>query len=157
MKRLLVAAFLALLVPAISGAADAPAAAAAKKPAAAAKVPAKGAPAALSRPAPAGKAFDTIRKRGTLLVGTAWNIPWAMRDPQGEWLGFEIDIARQLAADLGVEMNIVRMPFNEFTDALASGKIDVVVAGYSITPQRALVFPRRRSCRSATSASSTPR
>lgn len=139
MKRLLVAAFFALLVPAFAGAADAPAAAAAaKKPAAAAKAPAKAGPAAMARPAPAGKAFDTIRRRGTLLVGTAWNIPWAMRDPQGEWLGFEIDVARQLAADLGVEMNIVRMPFNEFTDALASGKIDVVVAGYSITPQRAL-------------------
>jgi len=138
MKRLIVAALLALLVPAIAGAADAPAAAASKKPTAATKAPAKNSPAALPQPAPAGKVFDAIRKRGTLLVGTAWNIPWAMRDPQGEWLGFEIDIARQLAADLGVEMNIVRMPFNEFTDALGSGKIDVVVAGYSITPQRAL-------------------
>ncbi len=138
MRKLFVAALVALLLPVVAGAADAPAAAATKKPAAAAKAPAKSGPAALPRPAPAGKAFDAIRKRGTLLVGTAWNIPWAMRDPQGEWLGFEIDIARQLAADLGVEMNIVRMPFNEFTDALASGKIDVVVAGYSITPQRAL-------------------
>jgi len=142
MKKLLAAALLALLFPVLAGAAEAPApaAAAGKKPAAAAatKAPAKGGAPAVGRPAPAGKAFDAIRKRGTLLVGTAWNIPWAMRDPQGEWLGFEIDIARQLAADMGVDMTIVRIPFNEFTDALASGKIDVVVAGYSITPQRAL-------------------
>jgi ABC-type amino acid transport substrate-binding protein len=74
--------------------------------------------------APSGKLFDTIRKRGTLLVGTSWSIPWSMRDPQGEWQGFEIDLARQLAADLGVDLTIVRVPFTEFTSALEGGRID---------------------------------
>ena len=63
-----------------------------------------------------------------------------MRDPQGEWQGFEIDLARQLAADLGVDLTIVRMPFTQFTDRRwRPVSIDIVVAGYSITPQRALV------------------
>lgn len=115
----------------------APTAAAAR---AAKAAPAKSAPRAtpVSR-APSGRLFDTIRKRGTLLVGTTWSIPWSMRDPQGEWQGFEIDLARQLAADLGVDFTIVRVPFTQFTSALETGRIDIVVAGYSITPQRALV------------------
>ena len=127
-------------------AADAPAAPAA---ASATKAPnAKAAPAAKSqarvaavpaRPAAPGHLFDAIRKRGTLLVGTAWTIPWSMRDPDGQWQGFEIDLARQLAADLGVDLTIVRVPFRDITDALQSGRVDLVVAGYSITPQRALV------------------
>lgn len=123
--------------PAAAPASSAPASAAVAPKAAPAKAVPRAVPAA--RPAPPGKLFDAIRKRGTLLVGTAWNIPWAMRDPQGQWQGFEVDLARQLAADLGVELTIVAVPFTDFTEALESGRIDVVVAGYSITPQRALV------------------
>ena len=131
---------------AASPAAPAPAASAAPAPAVAAPA-AKPAPKARATPrgagvphaGPPGKLFEAIRRRGTLLVGTTWNIPWAMRDPQGQWQGFEIDVARQLAADLGVDLTVVRVPFSEFTNALESGHIDIVVAGYSITPQRALV------------------
>jgi len=122
-------------------------ASAAKSAAAAKKAPATvsarpttaAATAATAKRVPAGQLLDAIRKRGTLVVATAWNVPWVMRDPQGEWQGFEIDVARQLAADLGVELKIVRVPFAEFTNALTDGTADVVVAGYSITPQRALV------------------
>jgi polar amino acid transport system substrate-binding protein len=136
MKKTTLVFFALLAAPVFALAAAAPAATtAAKKPAAAAARP----PADAVRPAPSGKLFETIRKRGTLLVGTSWNIPWVMRDPQGEFQGFEIDVARQLAADLGVDLTLVAVPFPELTDAVQSGKIDVVVAGYSITPQRALV------------------
>jgi polar amino acid transport system substrate-binding protein len=142
MKRLLILTLVAIFPAAVAFAADAPSTPAAADPTAkAAAAPAKATPSksASPRPAPVGKLFDAIRKRGTLLVGTAWNIPWSMRDPQGQWQGFEIDVARQLAADLGVELTIVRVPFSEFTDALSDGRIDIVAAGYSITPQRALV------------------
>ena len=62
-----------------------------------------------------------------------------MRDPTGAWQGYEIDVARQLASDLGVELKLVRVRFSHFTDALIDGTVDIVSAGYSITPQRALV------------------
>jgi polar amino acid transport system substrate-binding protein len=139
-KRSIAALCLAALPALTAFAADAPAPAATPPAAAApAAAPAKAAARTPVARAPAGTLFDAIRKRGTLLVGTAWSIPWSMRDPQGEWQGFEIELARQLAADLGVDLTIVSVPFSEFTAALASGRIDVVVAGYSITPQRALV------------------
>ena len=134
--RLVVSLLFALFAP-FAAAADTPAAAPAAKPGASAAAAVK-LPPATARTVP-GKLFDAIRKRGTLLVGTSWNIPWVMRDPLGQWQGFEIDIARQLAADLGVEMTIVSLRFTQLATALENGQVDVVIAGYSITPQRALV------------------
>ncbi|HEY3180087.1 MAG TPA: transporter substrate-binding domain-containing protein [Casimicrobiaceae bacterium] len=101
--------------------------------------PAKKATAAAQKPIAVGHLLQAIRKRGTIIVGIAPQIPWVMRDPAGEWQGYEIDVARQLASDLGVELVLVRFPFIQLTDALADGTVDIVSAGYSITPQRALV------------------
>jgi polar amino acid transport system substrate-binding protein len=108
---------------------------------AAAKTAAKAKPASMATQAiPAGHLLDAIRKRGTLVVGIAPQVPWVMRDPAGQWQVYEIDVARQLASDLGVELKLVRIPFVQFTDALAEGTVDIIAAGYSITPQRALVI-----------------
>ena len=90
-------------------------------------------------PSAVGQLLEAIRKRGTIVVGIAPQVPWVIRDPAGEWQGYEIDVARQLASDLGVELALVRVPFVQLTDALADGRVDIVSAGYSITPQRALV------------------
>ena len=80
-----------------------------------------------------------IRKRGVINIGIAPIVPWAFRDPKGELLGFEIDIGRQVAAGLGVDVNFVMMPFRLLIDALESGRVDIIASGLSITPERALV------------------
>ena len=46
--------------------------------------------------------IETIQKRGTLKVGMATFVPWAMRDKTGKLIGFEIDIATRAAKDMGV-------------------------------------------------------
>src|SRR6266480_2896136 len=101
--------------------------------------PAKKSAAVAQKPVVTGNMLEAIRKRGTMAVGISPQVPWVMRDPVGEWQGYEIDVARQLASDLGVELVLVRVPFTQLTDALADGRVDIVSAGYSITPQRALV------------------
>jgi polar amino acid transport system substrate-binding protein len=78
-----------------------------------------------------------IAERGALRVGTALNIPWAMRDTAGEPFGFEVDMAAKLATDLEVALELVEMPFAELLDALESGSVDMIAAGLSITPERA--------------------
>lgn len=78
-----------------------------------------------------------IAERGTLRVGTALNIPWAMRDHAGEPFGFEVDMAAKLATDLEVTLELVEMPFAELLDALEAGSVDMIAAGLSITPERA--------------------
>src|SRR4051794_40242563 len=113
--RTMIAAVAALIAIALSLPSDAATPAKSAPPRASG---AKKAEAPAPRAAAAGHLLDTIRKRAAIRVGIAPQIPWAMRDPTGEWQGYEIDVARQLAADLGVELVLVRIPFVQFTDAL---------------------------------------
>src|SRR5947207_9816880 len=101
--------------------------------------PVKKSAAVAQKPVATGNMLEAVRKRGTMVVGISPQVPWVMRDPVGEWQGYEIDVARQVASDLGVELVLVRVPFTQLTDALADGRVDIVSGGYSITPQRALV------------------
>lgn len=78
-----------------------------------------------------------IRKRGEIVVATSQFVPWAFDDPKVGWLGFDIDVARQLAADLGVTLKIVDVPFPRLLESVRNGDVDIAL-GVSITPQRAL-------------------
>ena len=57
-----------------------------------------------SIPASAQGVIEEIQKRGKLRVGMATFVPWAMRDKEGNLIGFEIDVAKKVAADMGVEV-----------------------------------------------------
>ncbi len=83
--------------------------------------------------------LDEIRERGELVIGTAPFVPWSFNDPKVGWLGFDIDVARQLAADLGVTLKIVEVPFPRLLEAVRNGDVDLAL-GVSITPQRALLI-----------------
>ena len=41
--------------------------------------------------------IDKVMRKGTLRVGLSSFVPWAMQDKKGEWVGFEVDVAKQLA------------------------------------------------------------
>ncbi|GAL03091.1 lysine-arginine-ornithine-binding periplasmic protein precursor [Photobacterium aphoticum] len=49
-----------------------------------------------------------IKERGTLRVGLSTFVPWAMRDKQGELVGFEVDVARRLASDAGLKVEFIQ-------------------------------------------------
>ena len=51
--------------------------------------------------------IDKVMRKGTLRVGLSSFVPWAMQDKKGEWIGFEIDVAKQLAEDMGVKIEFV--------------------------------------------------
>ena len=55
----------------------------------------------------AESAIEQIVQRGTLRVGMDVFVPWAMKDKKGELIGFEIDVARQLAKDMGLQVEFV--------------------------------------------------
>ena len=94
--------------------------------------------AATSLPAVADDLIADIQKRGTLKVGMSTFVPWAMRDKKGELIGFEIDVAKKLAADMGVEVEFVPTAWSGIIPALLAKKFDVIIGGMSITPQRNL-------------------
>jgi polar amino acid transport system substrate-binding protein len=79
-----------------------------------------------------------VRSRGTLKVGMAEYVPWMMKGPDGKPIGLEVEIAERLAGDIGVQLEVVPMPFDSLIDRLAAREVDLVAANLSITPERAL-------------------
>ena len=82
--------------------------------------------------------FETITKKGILRVGVALFTPWTFKNKKGKLVGFEVDVAKKLAKDMGVTAQIVSYDWKKLIPALRDGKIDIIIAGMSITPQRAL-------------------
>ncbi|WP_461208807.1 transporter substrate-binding domain-containing protein [Desulfocurvus sp. DL9XJH121] len=78
-----------------------------------------------------------VMERGVLRVGFDTFVPWAMKDKQGEFIGFEIDVARRFAKDLGVELELVPTAWKGIIPALLTGKFDVLIGGMAIRPDRA--------------------
>lgn len=84
---------------------------------------------------------STIEKairRGKLRIGMSTFLPWAMKNKNGELIGFEIDVAERLARDMGVKAEFVQTKWAGIIPALITGKFDIIVGGMGITPQRNL-------------------
>ncbi|MFB2871819.1 transporter substrate-binding domain-containing protein [Aeromonas jandaei] len=77
-----------------------------------------------------------IEQSGTLRVGMSTFAPWAMRDKQGALIGFEIDVARRLATDLGWQVEFVPTAWDGIIPSLLAKKYDVIIGGLTITPER---------------------
>ena len=82
--------------------------------------------------------LETIKKRGELRIGLSTFVPWAMRDKNGELIGFEIDVAKQVAEDMGVGVDFVPTAWDGIIPALLAGKFDAIISGMSITSKRNL-------------------
>jgi polar amino acid transport system substrate-binding protein len=96
-----------------------------------------------SAPAPqASPVIARIVDSGTLRVGMSGNQPpLNFKSRSGNMMGLDVDIARGLAAMLGVEPRIVVMPFGELIGALQRGEVDLVISGVTITPARNMKVP----------------
>lgn len=93
---------------------------------------------ALSPLSQAGDTLDRVVKMGVLTVGTsADQPPLTALNRQGNFMGLDIDLAKALANAMRVELKFEQMPFGELLDALEAGKVDMVLSGVSITPERA--------------------
>ena len=84
--------------------------------------------------------IETIQKRDALKVGVSTFEPWAMRNRNGELVGFEVDVATKLAADMGVDLEFVPTSWDGIIPALIAGKFDVIIGGLSVRPQRNLTI-----------------
>ena len=82
--------------------------------------------------------FYDIQKSGELKVGVSILPPWVMKSKDGGLVGFEIDIAKQLAKDMGVKVKFKEYQWSNMIPALIKGEIDIIASGLSITPKRAL-------------------
>lgn len=83
-------------------------------------------------------AMDDILERGTLRVGIAEFVPWAMPTKQGGHLGYDIDLGVKIARDMGVRAEFEVYEWKDIIPALEAGEVDIIAGGIVITPQRAL-------------------
>ncbi|WP_312652529.1 transporter substrate-binding domain-containing protein [Proteiniclasticum sp.] len=85
--------------------------------------------------------LEKIKEKGTLVLGTSADYPpyefHASINGKDEIVGFDIEIGKEIAKDLGVELVIKDMKFDGLLAALDQGNIDIVIAGMSPTPERA--------------------
>ena len=89
--------------------------------------------------ASASPVIDRILQRGELVVGMAGSMPpLNMTTKEGEVIGYEVDLARAMAAAMGVRAKLEVIPFAELLPALQSGKIDLILSNMTITPGRNL-------------------
>lgn len=82
-------------------------------------------------------ALDDIKKRGTLIVGTKADYrPYGFRDPDGKIIGLEPDLAADVAKRLGVKLELVPVVASNRMQFLEQGKIDLMIATMTDTPER---------------------
>jgi polar amino acid transport system substrate-binding protein len=88
------------------------------------------------------KAPSTIQKiveRKKLIVGTSPGyFPFEMKDKQGNFVGYDMDLARAIADALKVEVEFKEYEFSGLIPALQTGDIDMVISGVTIRGDRAL-------------------
>jgi polar amino acid transport system substrate-binding protein len=89
--------------------------------------------------ATAGTVLDGILKKGELVVGmTGDQPPLNATTKDGELIGFDADLARAIAMRMNLKIRFARMPFAELLPALQAGKVDMIVSGMTMTPERNL-------------------
>lgn len=86
------------------------------------------------------KVLNKIKDSGKLVVGTSADYPpyefHKMDGGKDTIVGFDMEIAKEIASDLGVELKIVDIEFNGLLAALGAGKVDMIVAGMSPNKER---------------------
>jgi glutamate transport system substrate-binding protein len=86
----------------------------------------------------AGGGSSSVAGRGTLVIGVKADQPGlGLKQPDGTFQGFDVDVAKYVATKLGAK----HVEFRAITSAqresfLRKGTVDLVLASYSITPER---------------------
>ncbi len=84
--------------------------------------------------------LEGIKKKGKIIVGTSADYPpfetHALVDGEDQIVGFDIEIAKYIADELGVELELVDMDFDKLLGGLETGMLDMVIAGMNPTPER---------------------
>src|SRR3954453_17191467 len=91
-------------------------------------------------PVAASETIKQIKDRGSLQTCLAETAPMAVRDPAtGKWSGYNINMAEDLARELGVKLDIVDQSYATIVPALLGKKCDIVMAPLLVNAQRAQV------------------
>ena len=138
-KKLIVLAAMALAVMALAlvGCSSGGSASSASASASASSASAASSEAAPSASAEAAGDY-TLLTEGKLTVATSPDYPPFENLVDGEYVGLDIDIAKAIAAELGLEPEFKTLQFDAIIPAIASGgQADIGISGFSVDPERA--------------------
>jgi len=85
-----------------------------------------------------GKTEDDVKyvqEKGTLIVGMTEYAPMDYKDENGEWIGFDADMAKAFAESLGVEAQFIEINWDNKVTELETKAIDVVWNGMTLTQE----------------------
>jgi len=86
------------------------------------------------------RSLDEIKESGKLVIGVfSDKKPFGYVDEYGEYQGYDVYFARRLAQDLGVELELVSVDAPNRVEYLTSAKVDIILANFTVTPERAEV------------------
>lgn len=81
--------------------------------------------------------LKTIQERGTIIVGLEGDwAPWSFVDENDELTGYDVEVAKAIAAKLGVEAQIVPGEWDGLFAGMDAGRYDIVVNGVEMTEER---------------------
>lgn len=84
------------------------------------------------------RTLDEIKKDGTINIGVfSDKNPFGYVDENGDYQGYDVYFAERLAKDLGVKVNYVSTEAANRIEYLQTGKVDVILANFTVTDERA--------------------
>lgn len=87
------------------------------------------------------RAATSVAAPQVIKAGTfAENRPWVFRGADGRLTGFDVDLARAVATQLGAGIDFEVMAFRDLFPALTAGRIDLALCSITITPERLKAF-----------------
>ena len=90
------------------------------------------------QPAEPATLLEQIKAKGKVVVGTeAQYAPYEFKDLDANFAGCDMWLAQQIADSLGVELEVVDMSFDGIIPAVKSGQVDIGIAAFTKTPERA--------------------
>ncbi len=76
---------------------------------------------------------EYIKDKGTLVVGITDFAPMDYKDADGNWIGFDADLAKGFAEELGVKVEFVEITWGQKANELKTKNIDMVWNGMTLT------------------------
>ena len=83
--------------------------------------------------------LDTINDAGKIVVGTSADYePWEYKDADDNFVGADMEIMREIAKRMGVEVEFQDLGFDTLVAAVKEGKVDAAIAAMASTDERKL-------------------
>lgn len=88
-------------------------------------------------PTPEPSELDRILEKGKIVVGTSADYePWEYKDADDKFVGIDMEIMREVARRMGVEVEFQDLGFDALVTAVKEGKVDAAIAAMASTDER---------------------